>query len=263
MGFEMDDKKKDRMMEEIRHRVLERYGELQNIESVKESTQANLQALHEITSLPMQEIQSIAAEVSAKYGTDPSQIAKAGKIKSKELEVYLPDPKDTATFETLTTRHIRLKRSFTPHFIAYSFTNGVLTALNYMTSPEFPWAMFPVSFWGIGLAIHYVTCVRWPTASLKRKIAESRREVANILDESWKFFQIKRYQKTSTRKPFVNAVYRLLTAEADKKAIVNYLQAVENSLRIPMSTDLELRQIAIQVVALKKKYLTYSPRLTS
>ncbi len=203
MVIELDDKKNEQMMDEIRSRVLERYHELQNIESLKDSTQANLQALQEITSLPMDEIHDIAVEVSSKYEIQPSKISKLKKIRSKELEPYLPDAKALSTFESLSLRQIKLRRSFTPHLIAYSFTNGVLSALNYMTSPYFPWVMFPLSFWGIGLAIHYVTCVRWPKVTLKRKITESRNELAGILDETWKFFQIKRYQKPSARKPLL------------------------------------------------------------
>ena len=255
MTVELGEGKNEQMMEEIRRRVLERYNELQGIADIRENTQANLQALHEITSLPMREIQDIAADVSAKYEMQPEQIGKPKKIKPKELESYLPDPSDTLSFETLTNRQILLRRSFAPHAIAYGFTNGVLGILNYMTSPNYPWVMFPISFWGIGLAIHYLVCVSWPKARLKRKITESCNEVVRILEENWRFFQIKRYQKRAARKPFINAVYRLLVSEADDKTLIDYLGAVEDSLPVRLSTDSELRQIAIQVAALKRRYV--------
>lgn len=248
-----DEEKNEQMMDEIRTRVLDRYNELQGLENLKESTQANFQALQEITSLPMSEIRNIAAEVRADYDINPLEIQKSRKIKPKNLEPFLPRPEVLTTFENLTRSQIKLKRSFTPHFIVYFFTNSALIGINASTT-DYPWSLFPIAFWGIGLVIHYFAAVRWPKQNLKRKIKESYETVRNVLIENWKFFKIKRYQKESRRKPFINGVYRLMVSEVDDQTILKYLVAVEENLQMELSTSAELKQIVIQICAIRRKY---------
>ncbi len=249
----VDEEKNEQMLEEIRTRVLDRYNEFQGLENIKESTKANFQALQEITSLPMSEIHNIAAEVNADYDMNPLVIKKFKKINPKNLEPYLPQTDELTTFESLTRSQIKLKRSFSPHFVSYFFVNSALIGINNSTT-NYPWALFPIAFWGIGLIIHYLAAVRWPKQTLKRKIKESVNEVRSILIENWKFFQIKHYQKENRRKPFINGVYRLMVSNVDDKAITQYLKAVEENLRFELSTTAELKQIVIQICSLRRKY---------
>jgi hypothetical protein len=249
----VDEEKNEQMMDEIRTRVLDRYNEIQGLENLKENTKANFQALHEITSLPMSEIQNIAVEVKADYDINPLEIQKSKKIKPKDLEPFLPHPDKLTTFENLTRSQIKLKRSFTPHFFTYFFTNSALVGINASTT-DYPWALFPITFWGIGLVIHFFAAVRWPKQNLKRKIKESYEDVRNVLIDNWKFFKIKRYQKESRRKPFVNGVYRLMVSEVDDQTILKYLNVVEENLQLDLSSPTELKQIVIQICAIRRKY---------
>ena len=253
MSSNSDEEKNEQMMDKIRTRVLDRYNEIQGLENIKENTKANFQALQEITALPLSEIQNIAAEVKAEYDINPLAIQKSKKIKPKDLEPYLPQTDKLVTFENLTRSRIKLKRSFTPHFIAYLFTNSALIGINTSTI-NYPWVLYPIAFWGIALIIHYLGAVRWPKQNLRRKIKESSEEVRDILIENWKFFKIKRYQKESRRKPFVKGVYRLMVSEENDQAIIKYLEAVEENLQLELSSHSELKQIAIQICAVRRKY---------
>ena len=40
------------------------------------------------------------------------------------------------------------------HFAVYLCVNGVLFAINLMTSPDYLWAIWPLMGWGIGLFFH-------------------------------------------------------------------------------------------------------------
>ena len=88
----VDEEKNEQMMDEIRTRVLDRYNEIQGLENLKENTKANFQALHEITSLPMSEIQNIAVEVKADYDINPLEIQKLKKLNQKIWNLFYPIP---------------------------------------------------------------------------------------------------------------------------------------------------------------------------
>lgn len=56
------------------------------------------------------------------------------------------------------------KAGFQVHFIIYIAVNAFLVALWYITSPPtglvFPWFIFPLFGWGIGVAAHFVSVYR-------------------------------------------------------------------------------------------------------
>ena len=49
---------------------------------------------------------------------------------------------------------------FVGHALSFIAVNGVLMAINASTSPGFPWALFPLGGWGIGLLEHLVSVMR-------------------------------------------------------------------------------------------------------
>ena len=54
-------------------------------------------------------------------------------------------------------REIALNRyGFRWHLLAYSVVNAVLVWVWYYTGAGFPWPLFPIIFWGIGLIAHYL-----------------------------------------------------------------------------------------------------------
>jgi hypothetical protein len=53
------------------------------------------------------------------------------------------------------------RRGFTIHAIVYGLVMTGLIILNLTVATEFPWALFPLIGWGIGLTAHYLYGLRW------------------------------------------------------------------------------------------------------
>jgi hypothetical protein len=53
------------------------------------------------------------------------------------------------------------RRGFTIHAIVYALVMTGLIILNLTVATEFPWAVFPLVGWGIGLTMHYLFGLRW------------------------------------------------------------------------------------------------------
>jgi uncharacterized membrane protein YhaH (DUF805 family) len=55
-------------------------------------------------------------------------------------------------------RHERL--GFMVNLSFYLLVNILLITVNLLLAPEFPWAIFPIVFWGLGVIFHYNFGVR-------------------------------------------------------------------------------------------------------
>jgi hypothetical protein len=55
---------------------------------------------------------------------------------------------------TLAIARLRSKRDFGVHVMVYLAVNGCLVAVWALTGMPFFWPIFPIVFWGIGLAAH-------------------------------------------------------------------------------------------------------------
>jgi hypothetical protein len=53
------------------------------------------------------------------------------------------------------------RRGFTIHAIVYALVMTGLIILNLTVATEFPWVVFPLIGWGIGLTLHYLFGLRW------------------------------------------------------------------------------------------------------
>ena len=66
----------------------------------------------------------------------------------------------TATMEedtrTKARRIAEARYSFRWHALIYAFVNSGLVAIWFLTGGGFPWPIFIIVFWGIGLASHYM-----------------------------------------------------------------------------------------------------------
>jgi hypothetical protein len=55
-------------------------------------------------------------------------------------------------------RRLHRKREFVQHLVSYVIVNGILVAVwlvvALLTGAWFPWPLFPIAGWGIGLAFH-------------------------------------------------------------------------------------------------------------
>jgi hypothetical protein len=57
-------------------------------------------------------------------------------------------------------RHKEAKKGFMANFGAYILVNAVLVTVNILLVPVFPWAIFPLLGWGIGVTMHYTFGVK-------------------------------------------------------------------------------------------------------
>jgi hypothetical protein len=80
-----------------------------------------------------------------------------GKEMSKMREITLEDYKRAD--QQLEREQAR--RGFTIHAIVYALVMTGLIILNLTVATEFPWAVFPLVCWGIGLTAHYLFGLRW------------------------------------------------------------------------------------------------------
>lgn len=53
------------------------------------------------------------------------------------------------------------RRGFTIHATVFVLVMTGLVILNLTVAAEFPWAVFPLVGWGIGLTMHYLFRLRW------------------------------------------------------------------------------------------------------
>ena len=55
------------------------------------------------------------------------------------------------------TRREMKRRAFKKHLITFVAVNTFLVVLNLVTTPRDFWAIYPISGWGLGLFMHYVS----------------------------------------------------------------------------------------------------------
>lgn len=57
--------------------------------------------------------------------------------------------------------HVEKLKGFYIHFYIYLFFVCVFILLNYISSTSFPWALFPILGWGLGVAGHASETFNW------------------------------------------------------------------------------------------------------
>jgi hypothetical protein len=63
---------------------------------------------------------------------------------------------DPDALERKARKQVRAERDFYVHLATYLMVNGVLVAMNLLSSPEYLWAIWPILGWGIGLGSHFL-----------------------------------------------------------------------------------------------------------
>jgi hypothetical protein len=225
------------MLEEIRTRVFEKYAENQGLQTQETELKATVEALHEMTHIPLPEIEQIAADVMhTRQGGAPTPCKPPAQAPAKL------DEAEEAAFAWLVERVKRKKRAFMPHCIAFVCVNSLLIFLN-LISTSFPWVLFPLLGWGIGLVSHYFEAVRWPTDDLRAKIRVLKSQIHQILQE-----HVPAYHTPAQAKIF-NGMYRLVIAESPQETLQNYLKSVD-----PQLSDAEITQAVTQLGCLPAQY---------
>jgi hypothetical protein len=103
-----------------------------------------------------------------------------GKEVSKKREITLEDYK----WDDRELEREEARRGFTIHAIVYALVMTGLIILNLTVATEFPWVIFPLVGWGIGLTLHYLYGLRWADktiadrqARIEQRAAATRRAV--------------------------------------------------------------------------------------
>jgi hypothetical protein len=85
-------------------------------------------------------------------------------------------PRTEDDLRTAAVERLKERRDFGGHLLAYVLVNGMLWVIWAMTSAGFPWPIFPLLGWGIGLVFHFWDVhVRKPISE-----ADIRREMAKL-----------------------------------------------------------------------------------
>ena len=92
------------------------------------------------------------------------------------------DPKYLRYRKKITRDAGKAMPGFRAHMTTFLAVNAGLVVLNILTSRQFPWALFPIFGWGIGLVTHYVSArvTAWKKKHLD-KLPELNREQYSVL----------------------------------------------------------------------------------
>ena len=84
----------------------------------------------------------------------------------------------------LAKKRIEARSAFTTHLIVYLAVNTLLICLwLFVTGRGFPWFVFPLGGWGIGLVSHYVSSRGVGRGEAGRRSAAIEREAEKIRGE--------------------------------------------------------------------------------
>jgi hypothetical protein len=72
------------------------------------------------------------------------------------------------------------KLGFKANLAAYVIVNAVLITINMLAVPDFPWFLFPLVGWGIGITMHYNFGVR----NVERALDEEQAEIEKLATEA-------------------------------------------------------------------------------
>ena len=233
----LEPEKAQAIQEEIRARVFEKYAELQGIETQKDELKATLDALHEVTHLPAQQIEQIANEVIQEHRATPMPTPL-----SREQFQQLAVPRDQ-TFERLERKVEAKKRGFYIHALTYVCVHLPLLYIN-LRWPVFPWILFPMCGWGIGLGSHYLASVHGAVSGLRRKVQNFQGQIHQILLDN-----VPEY-RTDAQERIFTGVHRMLITESSPEAITEYIRNV--AIQLP---EHEVKQVSTQLCAVRQQYV--------
>ncbi len=235
MDTPINEKTLQHIQEEIRKRVFEAYAQKQGVKTQWTEIEATIEALHEVTQLPMEEIQKIAEQVTNDMSTHNSHIPEAPTLQNT---TFAPQKH----VDELDHQLQRQRRKFIPHLISFVFTNIILITLNIITT-SFPWAMFPFFGWLIGLSIHFMQQVYYPSRDLDHKREILKSETHNILSEN-----IAEYPSQQAK--MFNGTYRILLSDCSFNEMKNFIQ----NLDITINSETAY-QTSMQLMKLREKVL--------
>lgn len=93
-------------------------------------------------------------------------------------------------------KRVKAKKEFYQNLTSYAVMSVFFVVLNFLTSPSYWWAMWPILGWGLGIVFHYFETFGYPgakhsedwearaiEAELQRMKAQSQPEATAMPDE--------------------------------------------------------------------------------
>jgi hypothetical protein len=71
--------------------------------------------------------------------------------------------------EDIAKKRVQARMAFVTHFAMYSVMNMGLLAIWYVTGAGYPWFMWPLLGWGIGILAHAISLVVGPGSVAERR----------------------------------------------------------------------------------------------
>jgi len=225
------------IQEKLRTKVLEQYAEKQDIKSQESELEASMQALHELTEIPIDDIRFLAKKIIEEYELKHKAKTENTKPLQKPAEV------ENYSLDYFSMNLEKNKRNFAHHLVSFVIVNIMLIVLNSITSPQFPWAMFPFFGWSIGLISHYLKDVYWAKRDIELQRNSIKSQSHDILSENIPAYQYE-------REKIFNGVYRLLMSgcRLSELELFLYTFVEENKKR-------QAENAAYQLIRIRDNYI--------
>ena len=106
----------------------------------------------EVSAIVRRALESRGGQDDVSY-QDLEEIARQSGISRDTLQRAIDEEEEVGEFERAKDHWIRLRRQkFFGHLRTYVIVNSILALMNLLTSPGYPWVLWCVLGWGIGLA---------------------------------------------------------------------------------------------------------------
>jgi len=232
------------IQEQIRTKVLERYIETQDIKKQEIELESTLEALHELTNIPMNEIRSIAGKIVEEYQTTNQNI-----VENKKRPRVFPEFRNDYPDE-LSLILEKNKRNFIYHLVPFVVVNAMLIFIN-IVSHGFPWAIFPFLGWSIGLISHYLKDIHWAKRDFAAHRLFLRTQTHQILSEN---IPVYFYEPDK----IFNGVMRQLMMDCELGELQNFLYTFVSEEKKQFADN-----AAIQLIRLRDKFLAQQAELNN
>lgn len=114
--------------------------------------------------------------LAAAFGVDFSTL-KEPDMNAAQASTQTPAPEAVPADEVLALAHVRKLKGFYGHATTYVVVIAFLCVVNFVTSPQYVWAIWPALGWGVGLALHGLRVfdfIPWLSADWERRAVERR-----------------------------------------------------------------------------------------
>ena len=103
------------------------------------------------------------------------------------------------------SKRVKAKKGFFTHLAVFVILNIFLFFLNMLTSPHYPWFLFPMLSWGVAVAIQYVVTFgipgigtfdeKWEAQEIEKELLRMKEYSENTEPETEEELELKEVKK--------------------------------------------------------------------